>query len=91
MGRFLGSGPIRGQSPVEWGDFSSVRPFLQYIQGLTSWIKGLAGLLGGLAGWLGGLVGGMDEQTENLPILQDFVHYQGRHPKTINLHTFLVP
>ena len=23
--RFLGSGPDRGQSPVEWGDFPSVR------------------------------------------------------------------
>ena len=25
---FLGSGPDRGQSPVEWGDFPSVRPYV---------------------------------------------------------------
>ena len=25
---FLGSGPNRGQSPVEWGDFPFVRPFV---------------------------------------------------------------
>ena len=25
---FLGSGPERGQSPVEWGDFPFVRPFV---------------------------------------------------------------
>ena len=58
---------------------------------MAGWLGGMAGWLGGQDGFLGGLVGGMDEQTENLPILQDFVHYQGRHPKTINLHTFLVP
>ena len=26
---FLGSGPDRGRSPVEWGDFPSVRPFVR--------------------------------------------------------------
>ena len=26
---FLGSGPDRGQSPVEWGDFPSVSPFVR--------------------------------------------------------------
>ena len=26
---FLGSGPNRGQSPVEWGDFPSVRPSIR--------------------------------------------------------------
>ena len=26
---FLGSGPDRGQSPVEWGDFPSVRPSIR--------------------------------------------------------------
>ena len=25
---FLGSGPGRGQSPVEWGDFPSVHPYV---------------------------------------------------------------
>ena len=62
-----------------------------WLGGMAGWLGGQDGLLGGLAGWLGDLVGGLDEPTENLPILQDFVHYQGRHPKTINLHTFLVP
>ena len=26
---FLGSGPGRGRSPVEWGDFPSVRPYVR--------------------------------------------------------------
>ena len=29
VGQFLGSGPDRGRSPVEWGDFPSVRPFIR--------------------------------------------------------------
>ena len=30
---FLGSGPGRGRSPVEWGDFPSVRPYVRtYIR-----------------------------------------------------------
>ena len=29
LSRFLGSGPDRGRSPVEWGDFLSVRPYVR--------------------------------------------------------------
>ena len=60
-----GSGPDRGRSPVEWGDFPSVRPSVRpsvpplwAIQpGLAGWVSGLAGWALGLAGWASGLVG----------------------------------
>ena len=40
---FLGSGPGRGRSPVEWGDFPSVRPSVLTINegGLTAGSRGL--------------------------------------------------
>ena len=41
-----GSGPNRGQSPVEWGDFPSVRLSIQKSQA-----SGMAGWASGLAGW----------------------------------------
>ena len=49
-----GSSPDKGQSPVEWGDFPSVRPFA----------SGLAGWASGLAGWPRGGGGRMDKQTD---------------------------
>ena len=71
-----GSGPDRGQSPVEWGDFPFGWP--------TGWASDLAGWASGLAGWPRGGNGRMDERTngrtENLLILQDFVPYRGRCP-----------
>ena len=69
---------------------------------MTGWLGGLAGWLGGLASWLcrsgwlalglGWLLGGMDGcidgQTENIPILQDFVPYPGRYPRErVNFET----
>ena len=41
---FLGSGPGRGRSPVEWGDFPSVHPFIRpaiHQRGLTACQRGL--------------------------------------------------
>ena len=50
------SGPNRGQSPVEWGDFLSVGTFIcPSIPPL--WASGLAGWALGLAGWASGLAG----------------------------------
>ena len=58
-----GSGPDRGQSPVEWGDFPSVRPFVHpYVPPLGHPASpdaqpgrpealSLAGWVSGLAGW----------------------------------------
>ena len=68
MSGFLGSGPNRGQSPVEWGDFlyvhllvrSFVRPPLWlagWASGLAGWASGQAGWASGLAGWASGLAG----------------------------------
>ena len=56
VGLKRGSGPDRGQSPVEWGDFpfvrSSVRPSVRSPpSGLAGWASGLAGWASGLAGW----------------------------------------
>ena len=71
---FLGSGPNRGQSPVEWGEIPYVRLFP-------------LGLLGGpQAGPQTPLVGlqtqkvdgRMDGCTGFFPILQDFVPCWGR-------------
>ena len=36
-----GSGPDRGRSPVEWGDFLSVR--LIWLAGPQAWLDGLEG------------------------------------------------
>ena len=44
LGRKHGSGPNRGQSPVEWGDFPSVHPFISPAinqRGLTACQRGL--------------------------------------------------
>ena len=40
---FLGSGPDRGRSPVEWGDFPPVRssPPLAWMAGPQAWPEGL--------------------------------------------------
>ena len=112
-----GSGPDRGQSPVEWGDFPFVRPSIcpsvrsphwaiqlglrpiqlglrssqlslrlgclagwasdlaGWASGLTGWASGLGGCASGQAGWPRGGNGQADGQTENLPILQDFVPF----------------
>ena len=43
-GVFLGSGPGRGRSPVEWRDFPSVHPFVRPAinqRGLTACQRGL--------------------------------------------------
>ena len=86
-----GSGPDRGRSPVEWGDFpsvrssvcSSVRPSVNQASGFRH------GWLGLRPGWMaqrgertdGWTDGRTDVRRENLPILQDFVPYRGRCPK----------
>ena len=82
----MGSGPDRGRSPVEWGDFPYVRPSIRPSVRL-SWLAGpQPGWLGLRPGWLaqrGGRTDGRtNERTENLPILQDFVPYRGRCPKS---------
>ena len=64
---FLGSGPDRGQSPVEWEDFPFVRSSIHLSVRLFSSL-----------GWMDGRT---DGRMENLPILQDFVPYRGRCPK----------
>ena len=114
----MGSGPDRGRSPVEWGDFpfvrSSVRPFVRSspplghparpeaqparpeaqparpeaqparseAQPASQPSLRLQAWLAGPQAWLDGPEGGMDGrtdgQTENLPILQDFVPCLGR-------------
>ena len=92
---FLGSGPDRGRSPVEWGDFPSVRSFVRtYVPpsgpsqpasqpASQPQASGMAGWASGLAGWpRGGTNGRTNVRTENLPILQDFVPYWGRCPKS---------
>ena len=51
-----GSGPNRGQSPVEWGDFPYVCAFVCLpvhppTLGLVGWASDLVGWASGLAGW----------------------------------------
>ena len=88
-----GSGPDRGRSPVEWGEF----PFVCLFVRSPLWV--IQPGLSPSKAWLDGPEGGdkrtykrtyewtyerMYERTykrmENLPILQDFVPYQGRCP-----------
>ena len=88
----LGSGPGRGRSPVEWGDFPSVRPSVRPSfrpsEGQTEGSEGqLEGAEGGTNertnGQTNGRTNGLtDGRTENFPILQDFVPYRGRCPKS---------
>ena len=47
---------------------------------LAGWASDLAGWASGLAGWPRGGNRRTDKQTENLPILQDFIPYRGRCP-----------
>ena len=72
VGLKRGSGPDRGRSPVEWGDFSFA---------FEAWLAGSEACLAG--SWA--LEGGTDGRTENLPILQDFVPYRGRCPASAQL------
>ena len=82
-----GSSSDRGQSPVEWGDFLFVRPFVS--PSVHSPLLAIQpGWLAGPQAWLDGPEGGdvrtygrTNGRTENLPILQDFVPYRGRCPK----------
>ena len=46
-----GSGPDRGRSPVEWGDFPFVRTYVRTSVRPPLWPSGLAGWASGLAGW----------------------------------------
>ena len=68
-----GSGPDRGQSPVEWGEIPSIPPG----SGLPGPGLGLSGPGSGLGGMYGCTYGRTDGwtdgRTEFLPILQDFV------------------
>ena len=71
--RFLGSGPDTGQSPVELGDFPSLRPAVRPY-GLRPGQPGLR------PGWMAQRGGRMDEWTYRrtdgkFPILQDFIPY----------------
>ena len=85
-----GSGPDRGQSPVEWGDFPFVRPYVRlYIHpsippsgpSSQAWLAGPQAWLAGPQAGLDGPEGGTDGRRENLPILQDFFPYWVRCPK----------
>ena len=59
-----------------------VRPF-PYAHGLRhGWLSLRPGWLGLKPGWMAQRGGCKDEWMENLPILQDFVPYRGRCPKT---------
>ena len=58
-----------------------------WLAGPQAWLAGPQAWLAGPQAWLDGPEGGdgqtnvrMDGQTENLPILQDFVPYWGRCP-----------
>ena len=44
---FLGSGPDRGRSPVEWGEIPFVRPFVRPPRGLSQAQGGSSQVLGG--------------------------------------------
>ena len=85
-----GSGPDRGQSPVEWGDYPSVRPSIRPPPlGHPARHEAQPAIpeawLAGPQAWLDSPDEGTYirtyEQTENLPILQDFVPYRGRCPR----------
>ena len=90
--RRQGSGPNRGQSPVEWGDFWSVRPSIHppsraqdpARQALdpasqASEPARQASEAERMDGWMDGWTDGqMDQQIiKNLTILQNFVPYRG--------------
>ena len=93
VGLQRGSGPDRGQSPVEWGDLPSIRTFVHPFppsraqeparQALdpASQVLGQASQAPGYKR--------TNEQTgrnrEFFPILQDFVPYQGCCPTTAQL------
>ena len=62
-----GSGPNRGRSPVEWGDFPYICSFVQ-VSWLAGWASGLAGWASGLAGWPRGGNGRMDVRTDERKI-----------------------
>ena len=55
-----------------------------WLAGPQAWLAGPQAWLAGPQAWLDGPEGGTngwtDGRTENLPILQDFVPYQGRCP-----------
>ena len=70
-------------------------PARPQASGQDGWVSGLAGWASGLAGQpRGGIYGWTNKRTdiqtyrrtENLPILQDFVPYQGRCPKSTILN-----
>ena len=72
-----GSGPDRGQSPVEWEDFPYVCPSICLSINMSPLLSS------GQAWWPRRGYIRMDGRTENLPILQDFVPYWGRCLKKI--------
>ena len=55
---FLGSGPNRGRSPVKWGDFPFIRPFVYpfeaWLVGSEAWLAGSEAWLAGSEAWLAG-------------------------------------
>ena len=81
---FLGSGPGRGRSPVEWGEIPSVRPFVRSSVpppwGLPAGSEGLPAGFGALPAGFGALPAGSKAlpagseahpaQSEALPALQ---------------------
>ena len=106
---FLGSGPNRGRSPVEWGDFPFVRPSIrlsirlsvppsraqeparQALDPASQALEQARQALGPSRGD-GRTYGLMYVRTDVRmygrrisPILQDFVTYRGRCPKSIIL------
>ena len=70
---FLGSGPDRGRSSVEW---PSLKPEAGWLAGPQTWLAGPQTWLDGPEGGNGRMDKWTDKQTENLPILP----YRGHCP-----------
>ena len=103
VGLKRGSGPDRGRSPVEWGDFPFVRPSVHPFPPSRAQEPARQALdpssqaseparqasepasQASRGGTDGRTDGRTDERMENLPILQDFVPYQGCCPATAQL------
>ena len=99
---FLGSGPNRGQNPVEWGDFLSVCLYICPPSGPSSqaWslrLGWLAGWLGLRPGWLGVRPGwpelrpGCMAQRKGRTYIQTYMQTDGKSPHSTGFCPLLGP